>query len=699
MAFLKNRNSFLQKTLAGLLVIIITITINGAVLLLPKKSNALFGGPMPVVRTVGNALDNLWQGLREIGDKLNLGENTITAIETSWQSARTVAESIAGQLLVVFINQLLAQLTNKIVDWIHNEGEPRFMAEGASGFLGGVANQALGNFVNNYLGLGWLCEPFDLEIKIALQDPPDFETKTECSLEDIVDNVEEFYDDFSKGGWVGWIDLTTTGSNFWHALMLTKDKQDAQVAEAVMGASSDANLGDGFLSIKECEWRDAHGRHVETQEDVRGEPPMPEACSTGAVSRPCQVRCSTLTPSSVVSETANKSITNVMDKFNSYIAGAVAKAGPFAVYVQAIADALIGRVLNEGIGLVGSFYDRPSGPSDKDDLGITDDTYLEDVAQDAQIFSQILEDYRQADGLIGQVGLLEKDAKELHLQLEEALRVLEETKETYQSIIGLLNSVISECGVVVVPPASNHQLDQANEYIVWAEGQIDNINHNLLPPIIDKIDKITIAENKANTAASAIDPSITSINQFKQSAEAYITAFQQGVLQQPPPEVLNDYETMNSNIGKLIDSTYEALQQAKAAFDTIDLGNLTNLNILIPEDNVEAQSRKIQMINEAIVEIIKDLEEAISDPNFPAPGSLYAEKESAVEFTDALSLEATKKINSCRLWQPRCGNGFIDTGETCDDNNTNNNDGCNSNCQEEAGWDCDGEPSICQPTP
>jgi len=33
--------------------------------------------------------------------------------------------------------------------------------------------------------------------------------------------------------------------------------------------------------------------------------------------------------------------------------------------------------------------------------------------------------------------------------------------------------------------------------------------------------------------------------------------------------------------------------------------------------------------------------------------------------------------------QPTCGNGVVDQGEACDDNNTNNGDGCSSTCQTE----------------
>lgn len=45
-----------------------------------------------------------------------------------------------------------------------------------------------------------------------------------------------------------------------------------------------------------------------------------------------------------------------------------------------------------------------------------------------------------------------------------------------------------------------------------------------------------------------------------------------------------------------------------------------------------------------------------------------------------------------------CGDGVVDQGETCDDGNTSNNDGCGATCATEHGFSCTGAPSVCTAT-
>ena len=49
--------------------------------------------------------------------------------------------------------------------------------------------------------------------------------------------------------------------------------------------------------------------------------------------------------------------------------------------------------------------------------------------------------------------------------------------------------------------------------------------------------------------------------------------------------------------------------------------------------------------------------------------------------------------------EPICGDGHIGTGESCDDGNRANGDGCSLSCEVESGWTCTtADPSECEPT-
>ena len=44
-----------------------------------------------------------------------------------------------------------------------------------------------------------------------------------------------------------------------------------------------------------------------------------------------------------------------------------------------------------------------------------------------------------------------------------------------------------------------------------------------------------------------------------------------------------------------------------------------------------------------------------------------------------------------------CGDGVLMEGELCDDGNSEGGDGCTESCEVETGWNCDGQPSECEP--
>ena len=62
---------------------------------------------------------------------------------------------------------------------------------------------------------------------------------------------------------------------------------------------------------------------------------------------------------------------------------------------------------------------------------------------------------------------------------------------------------------------------------------------------------------------------------------------------------------------------------------------------------------------------------------------------------------ALEEQEVCSPEECPCGNGTLDAGESCDDGNSDDEDGCSAGCDTEAGWDCGGfaPDVICEPIP
>jgi len=109
--------------------------------------------------------------------------------------------------------RLVAEITNSIVNWINSgfQGDPIFITN-PEAFLLDVVNEVSGQFISE-LGLSAICDPYRPQILIALAQTDTFSARSQCTLLDAVDNIEGFLDDFSQGGWEGWIQLTQEPQN------------------------------------------------------------------------------------------------------------------------------------------------------------------------------------------------------------------------------------------------------------------------------------------------------------------------------------------------------------------------------------------------------------------------------------------------------------------------------------------------------
>jgi len=162
------QNSPFKTKLAIVLVVTVVFLSGGWILLYPKPVQALIpdiiGGPTKIISFV-------WEKIKDAYDKVAAAWHSAAdwisaklALSDEVKDILSQARKIAGQIIM---HQVLNMLTNQLIKWIQGGGTPQFVSDW-KGFLKDAADKSAGLFIDKYLGMGYLCEPFDMEIKIAL---------------------------------------------------------------------------------------------------------------------------------------------------------------------------------------------------------------------------------------------------------------------------------------------------------------------------------------------------------------------------------------------------------------------------------------------------------------------------------------------------------------------------------------------------
>lgn len=153
---------------------------------------------------------------------------------------------------------LIESISDSLVDWINSgfEGNPGFI-QNPGKFFTGVADQVAGNFIAGS-ELGFLCEPFRLDIRFALSFnyTASFDRKIGCTLSDVLQNAQNFTDftqgDFSKGGWSGWLSVSQNSQNNpYGAYIQSEGELSARISGSKNIELLKLDWGKGFLSMQD----------------------------------------------------------------------------------------------------------------------------------------------------------------------------------------------------------------------------------------------------------------------------------------------------------------------------------------------------------------------------------------------------------------------------------------------------------------
>lgn len=129
--------------------------------------------------------------------------------------ARYIWEFIFKELVRAFVRLLINQIQKDLVNWISGNGKPKFI-QNWKDTLTNTFNNAAGIVISKEYPK--LCKGFGplVEINVTpISDLQDRESDSiQCTLEDIIDNVEKFRDDFRSGGWMAFVSLTRSENNY-----------------------------------------------------------------------------------------------------------------------------------------------------------------------------------------------------------------------------------------------------------------------------------------------------------------------------------------------------------------------------------------------------------------------------------------------------------------------------------------------------
>ncbi|MEK7478999.1 MAG: hypothetical protein AAB634_00470, partial [Patescibacteria group bacterium] len=342
-----------------------------------------------------------------------------------------------------FKKRLLDSLVDDTLGWIKNglKGEPRFYQDFGQA-LKDAANAAAGDVAQD-IGLASFCSPFQAQFAESLNVQansafapdlaPKFSKQVSCTLTDIVGNVEDFSNDFTKGGWKGYLELLKPQNNTYGQTILILDELNRRTAEKEREKELELLANQGFKSTTKCVAWKVVNRATERvvapaifeEEKARYNPAVYDTSQCA--------KEETTTPGSLVKKYADAAI----DAEYRY----VTNADDLTPYLDAIIDTSFRRLLEAGVeGLAGMRRSRSSRGEAPETIA----NKAQKIAESSLTDEEKAEQLQPLQNLIG-AGQTTSDATNLTAQLAPgirgratALRALLSDANSSTSIISLI---------------------------------------------------------------------------------------------------------------------------------------------------------------------------------------------------------------------------------------------------------------------
>jgi len=163
--------------------------------------------------------------------------------------ARMVWEWAKKFLVESLKNRLIKMMVNQTISWLKGGGKPLYVTDWKS-FVTKAADQAAGDVI--YKIAPNLCSNFGPLVTLSLTSLRPFSDRVQCTLSEVVNNLEAFYERFENGSWVDYATLTRPENNFFTASIDIHDEVLKQKGTSAAAAGSEAQSGQGLIPTKVC---------------------------------------------------------------------------------------------------------------------------------------------------------------------------------------------------------------------------------------------------------------------------------------------------------------------------------------------------------------------------------------------------------------------------------------------------------------
>jgi hypothetical protein len=203
----------------------------------------------------------------ELGLGAIFGVSSIVSvpIESKVQGTK---EAFFDGIAIMIGSAIISTMIRSVTNWVNSgfEGKPAFaqdLRKTANDLEGEVVSRVL-NEIENEIGTnidldGFFCGPFDRELRDALRiqlaiktGRPPYTQYSKCTVDSILEKagntLEDFEDDFSKGGWPAWLELTEPKNNRWGAWGTLQTEIWQREDTAKSDKEKELSFGGGFLS-------------------------------------------------------------------------------------------------------------------------------------------------------------------------------------------------------------------------------------------------------------------------------------------------------------------------------------------------------------------------------------------------------------------------------------------------------------------